>query len=456
MMIERFEYEGDWWFPESPERKVKGKLKFDPKEGASLYLVGSKEDLATIVGISKPEIILGFSTDGKKITLYDSLLSKSSVHVPGMIEQWFYVTYVFVGTHFHKAEDIKFKSANIRFSYLDDWVDVSGFKIGLLKKGGYSIRYKLPKDFRAKISNDLKVNISFGAKYPALYGVQKEVYAKQEAWIRIIPSEVKTLEYFLLAIHHIQDFLTLVISEPVYPLYIKADIESEELAVSFVNIFYRLPRIADISRTLYPQEMLFAFEDISKQFGFLLRNWFRKRELLSSVSDLYLGVLYAGEIYLNNEFLNLVQAIESYHRRTMKNYELPEAEHKKRVAEILNAVSSEHRRWLKEELKYSNEPNLRKRLRGILESSQMVSDELITNKKLFINKIVDTRNYLTHFDPILEEKAAKNEELFKFTLKLKILLQFCLLKEIGLSFELIKKSIFDLIQRKYGTLDSKV
>jgi len=218
VMIERFEYEGYWWFPESPERKIKGKLRFDPKEGASLYLVGSQEDLQTIPEVNKPKIILGFSSDGNKITLYDSLFSKSSIHVPGMIEQWFDVTYVLVGTHFHKAEDIKFKSASIRFSYLDDWVRVSGFKIGFLKKGGYSIRYKLPKDFRAEVSNDLKVNISFGANYPALYAVQKEVYVKQEAWIRIVPLEVKTLEYFLFTIHHIQDFLTLAISEPVYPL----------------------------------------------------------------------------------------------------------------------------------------------------------------------------------------------------------------------------------------------
>ena len=198
--------------------------------------------------------------------------------------------------------------------------------------------------------------------------------------------------------------------------------------------------------------MLFTFKDISEKFSFFLKNWFRKAELLEPVYDLYFGTLYNPGMYLNNEFLNLVQAIESYHRRTMKNYELAEDQHQKRIAEILSAVPDKYEEWLGKKLKYSNEPSLRKRLRDILKSCPEALNQVIRNKKSFINNTIVTRNYWTHFDPELKEQSAKNGELFKLVSRLRILLQSCLLKELGFSSKSVETLIWSLIQKKYNFL----
>ena len=52
--------------------------------------------------------------------------------------------------------------------------------------------------------------------------------------------------------------------------------------------------------------------------------------------------------------------------------------------------------------------------------------------------MVDTRNYQTHHDEDLKERAADGEDLYRLTQKLKMLLEVCLLTEIGFNLEEIK------------------
>jgi predicted secreted protein len=146
-------------------------------------------------------------------------------------------------------------------------------------------------------------------------------------------------------------------------------------------------------------------------------------------------------MYLEDKFLSTVHAIESYHRRTMKNFELPEKQHKKRIEEILNAVPHEHKDWLENKLAYSNEPGLRRRLKEILEKFADVLNDFIPDKDLFIHKVVTTRNYLIHYDEKLKEQSAKREELYYLTQKIKILIEICLLKELGFTSDNIKSLI---------------
>jgi hypothetical protein len=93
-------------------------------------------------------------------------------------------------------------------------------------------------------------------------------------------------------------------------------------------------------------------------------------------------------------------------------------------------------------LRYANQFSLRTRLRKIAErlSSNFPIQFIAAEdpRRNFVNKVVDTRNYLTHFDPDLQNKAAEGEELYDLTQKLKTLLEICLLEELGLSLDEIR------------------
>jgi len=302
------------------------------------------------------------------------------------------------------------------------------------------------------------VRIGVRAEYPAISRVQKEASIKQEAFVEIIPSEAKHFEECLDITFRIRNFLTFAVMGPVYPLFYEGKTEVNKIELQGkeifppVSVFYKLQSIPESAKPLTPSDMLFTLKDISKKFSYFLKNWFRKTELLKPVHDLYFGTLYQPKMYLTNEFLNLVQAIESYHRRTMKNYELPEEQHQKRIAEILSATPEKYRKWLERKLKWSNEVSLRQRLRDILKSCPQALNKVIKNKKSFISKAIITRNYWTHFDPELEDQAAKNGELFKLTSRLRILLQLCLLKELGFSSDSLESLVWSLIQKRYQFL----
>ena len=57
----------------------------------------------------------------------------------------------------------------------------------------------------------------------------------------------------------------------------------------------------------------------------------------------------------------------------------------------------------------------------------------------FIHKVVETRNYLNHFDMGKKSVAVGGEELYRITQKLKLLLEVCLLREIGIEGDRMSK-----------------
>ena len=57
----------------------------------------------------------------------------------------------------------------------------------------------------------------------------------------------------------------------------------------------------------------------------------------------------------------------------------------------------------------------------------------------FVGKVVDTRNYLTHYDEGKKETAAVGRELYGLTERLRSILEACLLREVGFEGERLKE-----------------
>ncbi len=62
-------------------------------------------------------------------------------------------------------------------------------------------------------------------------------------------------------------------------------------------------------------------------------------------------------------------------------------------------------------------------------------------RKHFIGKVIDTRNYLTHYDEKLAQQAAKGKGLWSLCMKLEALFQLHFLRLIGLDGDLIKNLV---------------
>lgn len=111
---------GDWWLPSTSNIKVRGEAVYTHGEGITLVLrEGQLIEESTKFGSSKfinPEIILGFSTTGKEVTLrmcWQKGVRQSffgDVH-----ETTFHATMMFVGCRFPTEELVKFHQFTVHY-----------------------------------------------------------------------------------------------------------------------------------------------------------------------------------------------------------------------------------------------------------------------------------------------------------------------------------------------------
>ena len=116
----------------------------------------------------------------------------------------------------------------------------------------------------------------------------------------------------------------------------------------------------------------------------------------------------------------------------------------KLINAIPEGVGNEFRHRLEDYLKHGNQFSLRTRLKEIFEKNEILS-AFIEERDTFINKVVDTRNHYTHWDEKLKERATTRPDLYHLTKKVKLLLETCILTELGFGSEEVR----GLLLRKY-------
>jgi hypothetical protein len=451
-VIDRLEFSGLWFLPEDPATKLPGTLKFNQEEGGSLILTGLfQNDVFDKNEYHKPVIILGSSTRNEEITLSNCYRIRRERDSTG-----FRVTYriekIFHGAHFFKEDDIKFKELECIFSYFHYWVDMSNITL----KGGadlplkeFVITYKQPAPFLIAELSDYKIWIEVFPKVPPLSRNIKKVTLDQDTFLKFEFSNDISLSDGLNKVWLVQRFLSLAINKPTYPLLISGKSEINKKVIDNIvfhpriKLFYEYPGISIEEKTFSGHDCFFPFP--GDRIGAFLSNWISKSELLNPVYILYFSVIYDPDMYVEEKFLNMVLALESYHRGTMNNITWPESEIDNLRNAIIGATPVKYRSWLKEKLLYINEPSLRRRLKDLCVKYSNCLEKWINDRDKFINDVVVTRNYLIHHDEKLIEQTVKDEKLSLLTFKLKQLVRICLLYEIGFD----ESSINQLITRSW-------
>ena len=440
--MESIEYSGLWWVPSNPENAVAGSLTFTDDDGVTLQLIGSFGELDSLESTKAHPLVLGLSTNGKRVTLTDCVATSKNVSMPGVYTEVYRASFCFVGGHFQEPNELRFRRLAVRYSHLPDWVRMSGFSVTRKwEEHKVEIVYELPQEVKAETSKGT-ISLSFSGQTKG-DGIER-MNIEQSVWLEVeIGEEVELQTLFRQYISALQNFLTLATTKPnsivelqVFSPLVYMEKQNNERIETPIQVLFRQKYSKDLPhKLLIPDYMLFAFGDIVEEFEFIIDNWLNIAQELDSVCNLFFGVQYTPRMYMENEFLNIVQAMESYHRRRMKNEVQPQTEYERRIETILSRVDAQDSEWLKGVLAYSNEPRLEQRLNELLERVQAVVSPVIDDTAKFAKKVKNTRNYLTHFDKRLERRAARGSELFWLTRKLSYVLQVCLLLELGLSLD---------------------
>lgn len=170
-----------------------------------------------------------------------------------------------------------------------------------------------------------------------------------------------------------------------------------------IELLWGIPHNPDPpKKTRLRHEMFFTLAEASPDISTVMKHWFAKQARLRPVFNLFFGIRYHPDIYLDVRFLVFAQAVETYdYRRRRKPGSWTLAE---RIADVLARCQT---------------------------ASKKIVGPTAADRDAFIKLFKDSRNYYTHYNPKLEKKAATGAALLLLTIQLQAIIEMSLLRELG-------------------------
>ena len=455
-LFDDFELSGNWYLPSNPQDKVGGILSF--KNGNAITLDLFKDFSGKQSGVF-PKVILGIAFDGTKCTLVNCYrLGPVIQALPYGTRSIYGADLLFVGHLFESEEEILFPSIAINFSSLEEWTQLKPFREGYSYQDGkidsVELTYQVPVGFDVQVPTiDSYVSLKLG--FVTRSNQYKAAKWEIDSYLKIVPTESRSYSWFSTITASLGNLLSLLMGNPVYPRRIRSvtsDVEIDDRYHQTLSteVFFTQPRRLT-SETIHPDRMLVTLPSIENNFGRVVDLWFKNRDRLAVVHALFFATVYNTYLYVESTFLFLMQALEGYHRGLGNDLYISQEEYRKYETAIIQSLPKELPTSLLESFKsrihYGNEYSLRKRLGLIFDRLGNATTATITDdKRNFIKRIVNTRNYLTHHDEQLKADAASGSELHNLNIKLRSLLTAILMFEIGIEEELVVKAIIKLMK----------
>ena len=424
---------GYFWLPSEPDEKLLGTLSISDGGHIELEVIGrfgGRIEVSLNADLNPIERIVGHIEKDGFVTLDDCYYKTLPLSLMGDISKsLIHVGKVFIGVRYDEGEIPVFNTLTFSVEGIDEWVGISGISVEHhFEERTATISYQSPEDISLDLDNGMRLLITFHWTLPGA-PIIKEARISQKTYFQLVSEEERELKEFTSVARKITNFLCFAIDKTVSLDSMSAtadnlrqDLGRGQTRLVPVNIYYSsLPYSKDEPK-IHQHDMLFGFGKIQNDVEKKIKNWMEAYEKVAPALDLYFLAKMGMRTYLEARFMALAQGLEAYHRRTSDEKRMDEAEFEGLVENLVNQCPEEHREWLSRELKYGNEVNLRKRLRGIINSFKEVIGNR-TKRENLIDKIVYTRNYLTHYDLSLESKAAQGEALWTLCLKMELLFQ---------------------------------
>lgn len=456
-MTEKFEVIGNWWLPDNPEKTLRGTLTYDPENGAILKVMGSFKTPDDATHFRDYDIINGIA--GTEITLFKCFTQSASTSFFDDDAQSveYFANIVFKGHIFKNSSEIKFHHARANYNHLESWFFHHSISCTHTSDGNMTVATKKTEPVIAIIDENLRISLSSTNITGWVWEVDgMKTTIKEKSFVDFETSTDIDYEQFMNISLKFQQFLTLAINVPIglRSLSLSVSDDGEKKKSVEVCLFIKRSSRCD-DKVIHPTDMPFSFDELSNKFEWILKNWFEKSPLLSPVFNLYFALQYNDKMYVEHRFLNLIACLESYHRRRFDGKYLSDKNYdrfKELIKESLPKIDDDNYQIFKTKffngLEYGNELSLRKRLKNIISDNMQIISHYIEDKDTFIEKVIDTRNYRTHFDKKIENFAISDfREYLNYNSKLKILVELCIFKELG--FELDEIDVILKRNREY-------
>ena len=407
---EPFSVSGYFWLPSDEENRLYGTLKVEDGGKIELEVLGSFNKSLEDYSNDDREIerIVG-ETENGYVTLEKCFAITSTLRVgKGISKNRIHVSILYNKVRYKEDEIILFDTFSFSVDGLNEWLNIRKIKTDSLSNS-YLMRHEEIENIKYNLGNNIKLEFQIRVTIHMAY---YESSMRQSSRIKLISNKKKPLEYFTRLANKIVNFLSFAIDESINIKDIKvtnSDIFTEyngKKHPTEIEVYSQIMHFFKDTPEIKSHTMLFKYTDIQESFEEKINNWIDAYSVIKPALNLFFSVRYNPSQYVESEFLSLAQALETYHRRLYKT----EINLQKRLEEIINPLHE-----------YIGRDEVR--------------EKLIKNIKV-------TRNYYTHYDNKLINRATPCEKLSPLSRKMEGILQLSFLKKIGFNAVEIKK-IFD-------------
>lgn len=447
--------EGRWWVFGPKEAPQFGTLQFEPETGLELEVkipqisAAGEEPLSYAWAkgkVSVPDIIAGRDGNDRPVTLYGCSHpgSTTSSGLQTILVQPMFALLNYAGSEWHAN---RFKRVSTRMTLLNNWLARSGIDQEFRPGEWPTFTLNKLKTLSCQLFGNVHVDIIPTLNVSRSLG-RVDVVEGHKLFFKST-TDVRPVEEWLSYIHRFRRMLTLFAGVPVYVEEITFDMGKRS---DQVELFYINQGVASAEKNEIYHNMRTNVPEIGDGLANVIKRWYEIHSEFEHALDLYFATVFNSNLYANQRFLFLAQAIEVYHRSSSSFNSAVQstAEFRARTRKIMDAVPDE-RGWLKEKLGYANQKTLAQRLTDVLTEQKAYAELFIDNIDSFSEVVRATRNYFTHYaitNP-KKQKVADGADLIKLSDQLQGLIEICLFRTLALEKPAIERVINGLRRRHY-------
>jgi hypothetical protein len=425
--------------------KLGGRLRYDPHGGISVELLDvASNPLRILSDISdRHPMIVGQLRDGPLFTLLGCMLKSVEGELQSFAEVHLLADQMLVGVHLDNPAATPFDEIRVSLTSLSDWFQLhpfgrtceplaepdAGWQFAVtcrqLPRFGFS-----PTDGGPSLLSDQEISPSVGNRDAGV--------VRNEFVLRLIPREHFGVEACVEEFFRLQTFFSLLCGHQVFCRSVRLYQHGPDEEQRYSNVVWYLSWLAQPPKRDDQRGpgVLLPLPTVRDVLPNLWTVWTQRYDRYRSAVELYTSTdLFRGQL-LNFEFLAIMQALETLHRNRHGGTFAPENDYRgvaeAMIAAIPRQTDQSLRSALKKRLQYGNEFSLRRRLK---ELARMLPPEVLglihQNMRPLLERAVQTRNYLTHYDATDQTDAFHGSQLFWATRSLRWFFVAVLLTDMG-------------------------
>lgn len=455
-LYDSFTEQGLFWLPGKRDDEVPGTLTYDPENGAVLKLLGLfgdlKEAMAWAFGGERypdDNVIHGVTMKGKPISLLHAHDINRQLNMPGIAHETWSSNFLVIGAYITSADDEEiFTKSYFRFDEIETWLEHNSFTTTVDNETrALTVTAQKPREVPFASHTDFEVS-TVGSLYsnnePAT-----QFAIDVTSQMAITPHEPKSFNWHLNRAARLQELASLCTGHflPLTSFELQGpDVELGGGGTRPSEVHFYAQMIHGEGRETTNRKRRTPMVTGPELIGFnphAVQLWFDQFEVFDPALRLFFTITGAKQMFTNIRLLLAIQALEVFHRRTSGETVMDENEFAEFAQRMVEAIPPDTEQDMREKLealyRFANEPSLKQRLRWIVSSlSEAFGEKPAGFNSKYLRKLVDTRNYYTHFSAELRSRTFDGEGMHWATRRIVLLLTLLFLQRLGLTADDIK------------------